>query len=216
MRYRRLGSTEWMVSEVGLALRALEGLDEAAAGAALGSALASGVTLALVDVREHEGGVEPLIGRVTTSERPRLVVVSRVERLAEAATFAAQLRAAGARLSNEAYLDVALFTQVPDPAQCAVLDALAATRTVRAWAIETADASVATRAFAAGARVLLAPAGATEALLAAAAQADAGVIVEGGPASIGAALTDARVASVVAEATAPGDVEALGRAALRG
>lgn len=216
MRYRRLGRTEWMVSEVGLALRALEGLDEAAAGAALGAAIVSGVTLVLVDVREHEGGVEPLIGRVTSSERPRLVVVSRFERTAEASTFAAQLQAAGRRLSDEAYLDVALFPRVPDPAQCAVLDALAATRTVRAWGIETADASVAARAFEAGARVLMAPAGAAAALLAAAAEADAGVIVEGDAASIGGALADARVGSVVAEALAAGEVETLARAALRG
>lgn len=216
MRYRRLGRTEWMVSEVGLALRALEGLDEAVAGAALGAAIASGVTLVLVDVREHEGGVEPLIGRVMASERPRLVVVSRFERTAETSTFAGQLQAAGKRLSNEGYLDIALFPQVPDPEQRAILDALAAARTVRAWGIETADASTAARAFEAGARVLVTPAGAAEPLLAGAAQADAGVIVEGDPASIGSALADARVASVVAEAMAAGEVEALARAALRG
>ena len=216
MRYRRLGRTEWMVSEVGLALRALEGLDEAVAGAALGAAIASGVTLVLVDVREHEGSVEPLIGRVTTSERPRLVVVSRFERIAEAPTFAAQLQAAGGRLSNEGYLDVALFPQVPDPAQCTILDALAATRTVRAWGIETADASIAARAFEAGARVLVAPAGASEPLLTTAAEANAGVIVQGDPASIGSTLADTRVASVVAEAMAAAEVEALARAALRG
>ena len=216
MRYRRLGRTEWMVSEVGLALRALEGLDEAVAGATLGAAVASGVTLLLVDAREHEGGVEPLIGRVTASERPRLVVVSRFERLAEASTCEAQLRAAGARLSDLGYVDVALFTQVPEAAQCAILDALAATRTVRAWGIETADASVAARAFEAGARVLVAPTGVAEPLLAVAAQANAGVIVQGDSTSIGSTLADARVASAVAEATAAGEVEVLARAALRG
>lgn len=215
MRYRRLGRTEWMVSEVGLALRALEGLDEAVAGAALGAAIASGVTLVLVDVREHEGSVEPLVGRVTTVERPRLVVVSRFERLAEPSTFAAQLQAAGRRLSRDGYVDVALFTQVPDAAQCAVLDTLVESRAVRAWGIETADASVATRAFKAGAQVLVAPA-AAEPLLAAAAAEDAGVIVGGDPDSIGGALADARVTSVVAEAVGASDVEALARAALRG
>lgn len=215
MRYRRLGRTEWMVSEVGLALRALEGLDEAVAGAALGAAIASGVTLVLVDVREHEGGVEPLVGRVTTVERPRLVVVSRFERLAEPSTFAAQLQAAGRRLSKDGYLDVALFTQLPDSTQCAVLEAMIASKVVRAWGIETANASVAARAFKAGARVLVTP-GAAEPLLAAAAAEGAGVIVEGDPDSIGGALADARVASVVAEAIAAGDVETLARAALRG
>ncbi len=216
MRYRRLGRTEWMVSEVGLALRALEGLDEAVAGATLGAALTAGVTLVLVDVREHEGGVEPLIGRVTASERPRLVVVSRFERIAEASTFAAQLRAAGARLSNEAYLDVALFPQVPDPAQCAVLEALAATRTVRAWGVETADASIAARAFEAGARVLVTPADAGEPLFAAAARANVGVILAGDATTIGPALASPRVASVVTEATSPGEMEALAREAVRG
>jgi len=124
MRYRRLGRTEWMVSEVGINLRALEGLDEAAAGATFGAAIASGVTLVLVDVREHEGSVEPLVGRVMESERPRLAVVSRFERFAEVSTFAAQLLAAGARLGNEGFLDIALFTQIPDAAQRAVLDEL--------------------------------------------------------------------------------------------
>lgn len=216
MRYRRLGSTEWMVSEVGLALRALEGLDEAAAGATLGSALASGVTLMLVDAREHEGGIEPLIGRVTTSERPRLVVVTRFERLAEPATFAAQLQAAGTRLSDDGYLDIALFTEVPDPLQREILGGLAVTGTVRAWGIETDEPAFAARAFEAGARVLVTPAGVDDALLAAAARANAGVIAGGDADSIGGMLADARVASVVAEATTAAEVEALSRGALRG
>lgn len=216
MRYRRLGRTEWMVSEVGLALRALEGLDEVSAGATLGAALAQGITLVTVDAREHEGGVEPLVGRVTTSERPRLVVVTRFERFAEASALEAQLSAAGTRLSDLGYLDVALFTQTPDAEQCAVLDALAATRTVRAWGIETADAAVATQAFAAGARVLVAPATAGTALLTAAAEAGAGVILDGDGESIGGALVDTRVASVVVEATGAPEIGALVLAATRG
>ena len=216
MRYRRLGRTEWMVSEVGLALRALEGLDEVAAGATLGAALAQGITLVTVDAREHEGGVESLVGRVTTSERPRLVVVTRFERVAEAATLEAQLRAAGTRLSDLGYLDVALFTQTPNAEQRTVLDGLARTRTVRAWGIETDDASTATTAFAAGARVLVAPATANPALLTAAAEADAGVIFDGDGESIGGALIDARVASVVVEATGAAEIGALALAATRG
>lgn len=215
MRYRRLGRTEWMISEVGLALRALEGLDEAVAGAALGAAIASGVTLLLVDVREHEGGVEPLVGRVTAGERPRLVVVSRFERMAEPSTFAAQLQAAGHRLSKEGYVDVALFAQVPDATQLAVLDTVVESRAVRAWGIETADVAVAVRAIKAGACVLVTPA-VTEPLLAAAAVEGAGVIVEGDPDSIGGSLADARVSAVVAEAVGGTDVETLARAALRG
>ena len=213
MRYRRLGRTDWMVSEVGLTLRALEGIDEAAAGATLGAALAQGVTLVVVDAREHEGGVEPLIGRVTTSERPRLVVLSRFERLAEASTFEAQLVAAGKRVSDLGYLDVALFGQVPDAAQRAVLDALAATRTVRAWGIETADTSIAAQAFEAGANVLVAPADASDALLASAAAAGVGVILDGDSTSIGGALADVRVASVVVEAMGAAEVGALATAA---
>ncbi len=216
MRYRRLGRTEWMVSEVGINLRALEGLDEAASGATFGAAIASGVTLVLVDVREHEGSVEPLVGRVMASERPRLAVVSRFERLAEASTFAAQLLSAGGRLSKEGFLDIALFTQVPDPAQRAVLDELAGTRMVRAWGIETADAALATQAFAAGARVLVAAADAGEPLLAAAHAADVGLIVKGDVAMIAVTLADARVASVAGEATTAGEVDLLTRAALRG
>lgn len=199
MRYRRLGGTEWMVSETGLDLRTLEGLDEAAAGATLGAALARGVTLILVDAREHEGGVEPLIGRVTTSERPRLVVLSRFERIAEAPALEAQLRAAGTRISDDGYLDVAVFRQVPDAAQCAVLQALAGPRAVRAWGIETGDPAVAARAFAAGARVLVTPEPA-DALLACASDAGAGVVVDtnGVPTT---ALGDGRVTSVMAEAS---------------
>lgn len=212
MHYRRLGRTEWMVSEVGLALRALEGLDEAAAGAVLGAALPSGVTLLLVDVREHEGGVEPLVGRVVTTERPRFVVVSRFERAAESSTFASQMQAAGGRLSKEAYLDVALFPQVPDAAQCAILNTLAETRTVRAWGIETSDVAVATKAFAAGARVLVTPA-AAEVLVAAAAEAGAGIIVAGDSTSIASVLADSRVTAVVAEATTTAEIETLTRAA---
>ncbi|TAJ19559.1 MAG: hypothetical protein EPO65_06560 [Dehalococcoidia bacterium] len=216
MRYRRLGRTEWMVSEVGLALRALEGLDDATAGATLGAALAQGITLVTVDAREHEGGVEPLVGRVTTSERPRLVVVTRFERTAEAAGLEAQLCAAGTRLSDLAYLDVALFTQTPNVEQRAVLDALASTRTVRAWGIETEDAAIATQAFTAGARVLVAPATASTALLAAAAHAGAGVILDGDGESIAGALVDTRVASVVVEATNATEIGALVLAATRG
>ncbi|MBM4411612.1 MAG: hypothetical protein FJ037_09925 [Chloroflexi bacterium] len=216
MRYRRLGRTEWMVSEVGINLRALEGLDEAAAGATFGAAIASGVTLVLVDVREHEGSLEPLVGRVMASERPRLAVLSRFERIAEAPAFAAQLLAAGARLGKEGFLDIALLTQIPDPAQRAVLDELAATRMVRAWGIETADAALATRAFEAGARTLVAPADAGEPLLVAAQAGDAGVIVKGDVATVAGTLADARVASVAGEVTTAGEVDLLTRAALRG
>lgn len=216
MRYRRLGRTEWMVSEVGINLRALEGLDEAAAGATFGAAIASGVTLVLVDVREHEGSVEPLVGRVMTSERPRLTVLSRFERMAEAPAFAAQLLAAGARLGKEGFLDIALFTQIPDPAQRAVLDELAGTRMVRAWGIETADVALATQAFEAGARVLVAPADAGEPLLVAAQATDAGLVVKGDVATIAGTLADARVASVAGEVTTAGEVDLLTRAALRG
>lgn len=213
MRYRRLGRTDWMVSEVGLALRALEGTDEAAAGATLGAALAQGVTLVVVDAREHAGGVEPLVGRVTTSERPRLVVLSRFERLAEASTFKEQLLAAGQRVSNLGYIDVALFAQVPDAAQRAVLDTLATTRRVRGWGIETAETSIAAQAFEAGAHVLVAPADASEALLASAAAAGAGVILDGDGTSIGGALADVRVASVVVVALGAAEVGALATAA---
>jgi len=213
MRYRRLGRIDWMVSEVGLALRALEGIDEAAAGATLGAALAQGVTLVVVDAREHEGGVEPLIGRVTTSERPRLVVIARFERLAAASTFEAQLLAAGQRVSDLGYLDVALFAQVPDAGQRAILDVLAATRAVRAWGIETADTSIAAKAFEAGANVLVAPADASEALLASAAAVGVGVILEGDSTSIGGALADVRVGSVVVEAIGAAEVGALATAA---
>ncbi len=150
-----------------------------------------------------------MIGRVATTERPRLVVVSRFERIADVSTFAAQLQTAGGRLSKEAYLDVALFPQVPDAEHCAVLDALAATRTVRAWGIETADASIATQAFVAGARVLVTPTGAAEALLAAAALANAGIIVEGDAASMSGPLADVRITSFVAEATGAAEVSAL-------
>ena len=216
MRYRRLGSTEWMVSEVGLNLRALEGLDEVVAGGTLGAAFAAGVTVIRVDAREHAGSVEPLMGRVTATERPRLVVVSHFERLAEASLFEAQLRAAGARIGKEGYLDVALFSQVPDAGQRTVLDALIASRIVRAWGIETGDASVATQAFEAGARVLFAPSAASEPLLACATAAGAGILVGGETTGIGMALADVRVASAVAEATGAADVGSLVSAATRG
>lgn len=216
MRYRRLGRTEWMVSEVGINLRVLEDLDEVAAGAAFGAAIASGVTLVLVDVREHEGSVESLVGRVMPVERPRLAVISRFERLAEPSTFAAQLQAAGARLAKEGFLDIALFTVVPSPEQRAILDELSVTRMVRAWGIDTADPALAVQAFEAGARVLVAPADASEALLAAAAAADIGLVIHGDAATIAETLADARVASVVAEVTTAGDMESVARAALRG
>jgi len=216
MRYRRLGRTEWMVSEVGLALRALEGIDEAAAGATLGAATASGVTLLLVDVREHEGGVEPLVGRVMAGERPRLVAVSRFERLAEPAAFAAQLQAAGARLSDDGYLDVALFKEIPDPPHREVLERLAVTRGVRAWGVETDEAAFAARAFEDGATVVVTPAPASDALLAAAARAGAGVIVAGPPEEVAASLADPRVTSAVAEAATPAEMDTLVRAAISG
>lgn len=210
MRYRRLGSTEWMVSEVGLAMRALEGLDEAAAGATLGAALAQGMTLLLVDAREHEGGVEPIIGRITTSERPRLVVVTRFERIAEASTLEAQLRAAGKRISDEAYLDVALMPEIPDPGQRAVLDALAASRTVRAWGVETDDPATVTAAVGAGARVIVCSPSAPDAALDAAADGGAGVVIDRGEGTPGPSLADRRIASVVVEAASAAALGTLG------
>lgn len=215
MRYRRLGSTEWMVSEVGLAMRALEGLDEAAAGATLGAALAQGITLLLVDAREHEGGVEPIIGRITKSDRPRLVVLSRFERIGEAPALEAQLRAAGQRISDEAYLDVAILNNVPDAGQRAVLDALAASKVVRAWGVETDDAATVTAAVAAGARVVVLSASAGQAALAAASAGDAGVVIDSGSGTIGPALAERRVASVVAEASSAADVGGLGLVGVR-
>ncbi len=215
MRYRRLGSTEWMVSEVGLAMRALEGLDEAAAGATLGAALAQGITLLLVDAREHEGGVEAIIGRVTASERPRLVVVSRIERPAPDSTLEAQLRAAAARVSDDGYLDVALFNHVPDAGQRAVLDALAESRTVRAWGVETDDEATIAAAVASGAQVIVSSEAVGEAALGVASSGGAGVIIDAGAGTPGARLDDSRVASVVAEASNAAAVGALGVGAVR-
>lgn len=215
MRYRRLGRTEWMVSEVGLAMRALEGLDEVTAGATLGAALAQGISLVLVDAREHEGGVEAIIGRVMASERPRLVVVSRIERAAPAATLEAQLRAAGARVSDDAYLDVALFKDVPDAGQRAVLDALAASGAVGAWGVETDDASTIAGAVAAGASVIVASEVVNELALNAASSGGAGIIIDAGQAIPATEHKDPRVASVVAAAANAAAVAALGVGAAR-
>jgi len=128
VRYRRLGSTELMVSELGLEVRALLDDGEEAAEAALRSAIDDGVTVFAWDVSDALEDVEPLIVRAAGVDRGRLTLVAVLDVLPPPEAIGPQVEAIATRLDEptaEGYLDVIAFPAIPDAAQ---LDALAEVR----------------------------------------------------------------------------------------
>ena len=124
MRYRRLGTTDLMVSEVGVEVRALlEGGEEAAA-AALRAAIDGGVTVFAWDVSDSTEDVEPLLARAAGVDRGRLTLIAVLDVLPPAEQIGPQVDAIAARLAEggaDGYLDIVAFPDLPDAAQLAAL-----------------------------------------------------------------------------------------------
>ncbi len=128
MRYRRLGQTEQMVSEVGLDVRAILAGSGEGAEAALRSAIDRGITVFTWDVSDAAEDVEPLIIRAAGVDRGRLLLVAVLDVLPQPEDIGPQVDAIASRLAEPAadgYLDVIALPQLPDAAQ---LEALAEVR----------------------------------------------------------------------------------------
>jgi len=128
VRYRRLGQTEQMVSEVGLDVRAILAGSGDAAEAALRSAIDHGITLFTWDVSDAAEDVEALIIRAAGVDRGRLLLVAVLDFLPKPEDIGPQVEAIASRLdeaSADGYLDVIAFPGLPDAAQ---LEALAEVR----------------------------------------------------------------------------------------
>lgn len=126
MRYRRLGQTDLMVSELGLEVRAAlaGGPDETEA--TLRAAIDGGVTVFAWDVSDATEDVEPLVIRAAGVDRGRLTLVAALDFLPAPEEIGPQVEAIAARLEEgsglEGYLDVVALPGLPDAAQLAALD----------------------------------------------------------------------------------------------
>lgn len=124
MRYRRLGRTELMVSEVGLDADALRDAGHDEAVAVVRAALASGVTLVTWSVADSLEDIEPWLAEGARSEIGRFTLIPRLDVLPSPEAIGPQVEAVAARLGVES-LPVAAFPEVP------VGDAAAALAEVR-------------------------------------------------------------------------------------
>ncbi len=123
MHYRRLGRTEWMVSEVALSARPLASADPATVEETLTAALVAGINLLTVDARPDAPALEELIGRVALRARPHVLLASRMPAGLTAGELAATVEATVERLDAK-YLDLVLLAAAPDLEQLDLLEAL--------------------------------------------------------------------------------------------
>ena len=134
MRYRRLGDTEQMVSEVGLDVRsALAGGDEAAE-VMIRRAIDAGVTVFAWDVSDAAEDLEPLLVRAAGVDRGRLTLVATLDILPAPEAMGPQAEAIASRLAEpgaEGYLDVLVLPGLPDAAQQTALDEVRARGVIR-------------------------------------------------------------------------------------
>ena len=124
MRYRRLGDTEQMVSEVGLDVRSVVAGGDEAAEAIIRRAIDAGVTVFAWDVSDAVEDLEPLIVRAAGVDRGRLTLVATLDILPAPGAMGPQAEAIAARLAEpgaEGYLDILVLPGLPDAAQAAVL-----------------------------------------------------------------------------------------------
>lgn len=121
MHYRKLGRTEWMVSEVALSARPLASADPAATEETLTAAMAAGVNLLTVDARTDTPELDEMLRRVALRARPHMLLASRLPAGIAAGELAATVEATVERLDAK-YLDVVLLAAAPDSAQLDVLD----------------------------------------------------------------------------------------------
>lgn len=135
MRYRRLGRTDVMVSEVGLEVRdALDAGGEEGATTTLRAAIDAGITVMAWDVSDAAEDVEPLIIRAAGVDRGRLTLVAVLDYLPPPSEVGPQIEAIASRLAEPdapGYLDVIALPGVPDAAQAAALEEARARGIVR-------------------------------------------------------------------------------------
>ena len=134
MRYRRLGDTEQMVSEVGLDVRSVVAGGDEAAEAIIRRAIDAGVTVFAWDVSDAAEDVEPLIIRAAGVDRGRLTLVATLDILPAPEAMGPQAEAIASRLAEpgaEGYLDVLVLPGLPDAAQQAALGEVRARGVVR-------------------------------------------------------------------------------------
>jgi hypothetical protein len=127
VRYRRLGQTELMVSEVGLEVRPLLAQGAEAAEQALRGALAAGVTVFTWDVSDATEDVEPIIARAAGVDRGRLTLIATLDFVPPPAAIGPQVEAIATRLEvgvegEEGYVDVIALPGLPDEAQLRALE----------------------------------------------------------------------------------------------
>lgn len=218
MRYRRLGRTDLMVSELGLEVRATlgagslaEGEDDAAA--ALRAAIDGGVTLFTWDVSDAAEDVEPLVIRAAGVDRGRLTLLAVLDFLPPPEAIGPQVEAIASRLAEgeggggngnvPGYLDVIAFPGVPDAAQIEALEAVRRRGTARFVAV-AADGDAGLPAdLPAGVDVLVLG-GAPSSV-----HATAGVVARARLTDAPALLADRAISSVVTSAADAGEVAGL-------
>ncbi len=115
MRYRRLGDTDLMVSEVGLDARALRRSDPETAAATLRAAIALGITVVAWEVSDALEDLEPLLTEAAALERGRLTLVALLDHVPAPEAMGPQAEAIASRLGSE--LDVLALPGVVDAAQ---------------------------------------------------------------------------------------------------
>ncbi|MGE3961626.1 MAG: hypothetical protein AB7F65_08110 [Dehalococcoidia bacterium] len=125
MRYRRLGQTNLMVSELGLEVRAVLGAGAEGAEATLRAAIDGGITLFAWDVSDATEDVEPLVLRAAGVDRGRLTLVAQLDYVPAPEDMGPQVEAIAARLEDggvEGYVDVIALPGLPDAGQLAALE----------------------------------------------------------------------------------------------
>jgi len=100
VRYRRLGSTELMVSEIGLDARALLAAGEDTAEVTIRAAIALGVTVLAWTVSDASEDVEPLIARAAGVDLGRLTLVARLDLVPAPEDVGPQVEAVASRLGS--------------------------------------------------------------------------------------------------------------------
>ena len=126
MRYRRLGQTDLMVSELGLEVRAALERGAEEAEATLRAAIDGGVTVFTWDVSDATEDVEPLVIRAAGVDRGRLTLVAALDFVPSPEDIGPQVEAIASRLDEggglEGYVDVIALPGLPDEAQLAALN----------------------------------------------------------------------------------------------
>jgi hypothetical protein len=126
VRYRRLGETDLMVSEVGLDVRPLEGVDEAIAIETLRAAILSGITVFTWDVSDAATDIEPLVARAAGVDRGRLTAVALLDHVPEPEAIGPQIEAIASRLADgeggEGRVEIMAFPGDLEAAQMAAFE----------------------------------------------------------------------------------------------